>query len=72
MKMTATDKWAGYLSRLDKIVHICMLLTKRMFLVKDKNVGLCLNMGRTLTNWQKKVHQPINDFSKISTLRTPF
>ena len=39
--MTVTDKWAGYLSRLDKSVHICMLLTKRMFLVKDKNVGLC-------------------------------
>ena len=38
--MTVTDKWAGYLSRLDKKVHICMLITKRMFfLVKDKKCG---------------------------------
>ena len=48
--MTVTDKWAGYLSRLDKSVHICMLLTKRMFLVMDKNVGLCLYLWFSCTN----------------------
>ena len=40
--MTVTDKWAGYYSRLDKKVHICMLITERMFLIIDKNVGLFL------------------------------
>ena len=44
--MTVTGKWAGYLSRLDKKVHICMLLTKRMFLFINKNVGLCLYISK--------------------------
>ena len=43
-KDPSVDKWAGCLPGLDKSVHICMLLTKRMFLVMDKNVGLCLYM----------------------------
>ena len=43
--MTVTDKWTGCLSRLDKSVHICMLLPKRMLLVMDENVGLCLYMS---------------------------
>ena len=49
MKMTVTGKWAGYLSRLDKKVHICMLITKGMFLIMDKNVGLCLYMKNDKT-----------------------
>ena len=40
--MTVTAKWAGYLFETGQKVHICMLITKRMFLVMDKNVGLCL------------------------------
>ena len=52
--MTVAYKWAGYLSRLDKSVHICMLLTKEMFLIKDKNVGLCLYISKCLS--LKAVH----------------
>ena len=59
MKMAVTDKWAGYLSRLDKRVHICMLLTKRMFLVMDKNVGLCLFIYLLLINYWPFLFWPL-------------
>ena len=53
--MTVTDKWAGYFSRLDKSVHICMLLTKRMLLVMDKNVGLCLYIYKYFNTYLEAV-----------------
>ena len=70
--MTVTDKWAGYLSRLDKRVHICMLLTKRMFLVMDKNVGLGLcmskfgNQGRSLMHTYQSSYEVLSDHGMYS------
>ena len=40
--MTVTNKLSGCVSRLDKSVHICMLLTKIILLVMGKNAGVCL------------------------------
>ena len=45
MKETVTEMLTGCLG-LIKSDHICMLVTKIGFLVRDKNVGLCLYIVR--------------------------